>query len=47
MFLLVPAYPGCPGKEAVKWFVVVACVLSNVAAACIQVMFNVLTPSVG
>jgi len=21
---LVPAYPGCPGKEAVKWLVVVS-----------------------
>jgi len=23
MFLLVPAYPGCPGQTAVKWLVVV------------------------
>ena len=27
VFLLVPAYPGCPGQMAVKWllFVVVQC----------------------
>jgi len=24
---LVPAYPGCPGKEAVKWLCVCVCVL--------------------
>jgi len=22
---LVPAYPGCPGKEAVKWLVLITC----------------------
>ena len=24
--LLVPAYPGCPGKKAVKWLCVCVCV---------------------
>ena len=24
MFLLVPAYPGCPGKTAVKWLLLLA-----------------------
>jgi len=24
---LVPAYPGCPGKEAIKWVVVVVVVM--------------------
>jgi len=26
MFLLVPAYPGCPGQTAVKWLLFVATV---------------------
>ena len=25
MFLLVPAYPGCPGQTAVKWLLVDCC----------------------
>ena len=26
---LVPAYPGCPGKEAVKWLCVCVCVFHS------------------
>jgi len=29
---LVPAYPGCPGKEAVKWLLLLLCVLSQITA---------------
>ena len=25
MFLLVPAYPGCPGQTAVKWLLLLLC----------------------
>jgi len=35
MFLLIPAYPGCPGQTAVKWLlvvVVVVCVLPMAVA---------------
>ena len=28
MFLLVPAYPGCPGKTAVKWLLLLFSALS-------------------
>jgi len=31
---LVPAYPGCPGKEAVKWFVL----LLTCIAQCSQIV---------
>ena len=27
MFLLVPAYPGCPGQTAIKWLLVVVVVV--------------------
>jgi len=27
MFLLVPAYPGCPGQTAVKWLLLLLYVL--------------------
>ena len=26
---LVPAYPGCPGKEAVKWLLLLLFILTN------------------
>jgi len=30
---LVPAYPGCPGKEAVKWLLLLLVVQSNTLRA--------------
>jgi len=27
---LVPAYPGCPGKEAVKWLLVVVVISTSI-----------------
>jgi len=32
--VLVPAYPGCPGKEAVKWVVVVIAVVLCCVCMC-------------
>ena len=29
MFLLVPAYPGCPGQTAVKWLLLFRYILSG------------------
>ena len=29
MFLLVPAYPGCPGQTAVKWLLLLLLLLSG------------------
>jgi len=34
MFLLVPAYPGCPGQTAVKWLLLL---LVTVVASCISI----------
>ena len=33
MFLLVPAYPGCPGSKAVKWSLLVVVVI-NLLSVC-------------
>ena len=30
--LLVLAYPGCPGKKAIKWLCVCVCVYSSICA---------------
>ena len=30
MFLLVPAYPGCPGQTAVKWLLLVVVLVEKV-----------------
>ena len=32
MFLLVPAYPGCPGQTAVKWLLLLVVVVVNYTA---------------
>ena len=45
MFLLVPAYPGCPGQTAVKWqmvVVVVVVVLGDVLAMAWSFVRNVI-----
>jgi len=34
MFLLVLAYPGCPGQMAVNWFIVVVVVVVVVVVTC-------------
>ena len=42
MFLLVPAYPGCPGQMAVKWLLLLSVVCETVLIA-----FSALTLLVG
>jgi len=29
MFLLVPAYPGCPGQTAVKWLLLLSIIIET------------------
>jgi len=52
MFLLVPAYPGCPGQMAVKWllllllsslFTVIVCTRHIVCSALCVKQFTVVT----
>jgi len=46
MFLLVPAYPGCPGQMAVKWLLLLLLLSVNgmvQEAACLHFKVAVLT----
>ena len=40
---LVPAYPGCSGKKAVKWLCVCVCVFSEIVALCTSTAYNLTT----
>ena len=41
MFLLVPAYPGCPGQTAVKWLLLLACFMQGERQAEQPGVFNI------
>ena len=46
MFLLVPAYPGCPGQTAVKWLLLLSvfmlkCMQEGMGALCSAAYFDV------
>jgi len=47
MFLLVPAYTGCPGQTAVKWLLLLFSAMQNALAAVSQNTWAVMETSGG
>ena len=43
MFLLVPAYPGCPGQMAAKWLLLLLFLKSKICMLHVLQMYKILT----